>query len=177
MSKAFKLKPDFPVVLAACFAFLALFARDASAQRKSPAPCRAGQLSVSKVGEDAAMGGARTNEYALTNVSRAPCTLKGYPGFEVLSASGRVGRRARPDALDDAAGHQETVTVEPGKTAEFSVSYNAGGAGRVGRPCPTYPKVRITAPGHRRGLVLRAPLQSCGELRVSPVGPPDGERH
>jgi hypothetical protein len=174
--KAADCKPHVTGMLVACFALLLLFAHDASAQGRSLAPCRDGQLSVRKVNEDAAMGGVRMNEYALTNTSHAPCTLKGYPRFEVLSASGRVVRRGHAAAGEAAAGHPEVLTVEAGKEATFSVSYNAGGAGRVGKPCPNYPKVRITAPGGRRGLALRDGLQLCGGLEVSPVGPPSGEQ-
>jgi hypothetical protein len=174
--KAADRKPHVTRMLVACFALLLMFAHDASAQGKSPAPCRDGQLSARKVNEDAAMGGARMNEYALTNTSPAPCTLKGYPRFEVLGASGRVVRRGCPAAGGDAEQHPDVLTVGAGKEATFSVSYNAGGAGRVGKPCPNYPGVRITAPGGRRGLALRDGLQLCGELEVSPVGPPSGEQ-
>jgi hypothetical protein len=174
--KAADCKPRVTGVLVACFTLLLMFAHDAAAQGSSPAPCRDGQLSARKVNEDAAMGGARMNEYALTNTSHAPCTLKGYPRFEVLSASGRVVRRGRAAAGGDSAGHPDVLTVEAGKEATFSVSYNAGGAGRVGKPCPDYPRVRITAPGGRRGLVLRDGLQLCGGLEVSPLRPPSGEQ-
>jgi hypothetical protein len=174
--KAADCKHNIPSVLVACFALLTLCARDASAQGKGPAPCRDGQLSVRKVGEDAAMGGARMTEYALTNTSPSPCTLKGRPRFEVLSKTGRVVRRGRAASRGDAEQRQDVVMIEPGKAAEFSVSYNAGGAGRVGRPCPTHPRVRITAPGHKRGFVLREALRLCGEVEVSPVGPSSGGR-
>lgn len=172
MIKAAGRKHNVPGLLVVCGAFLLLCAHDAAAQRGGPAPCRDGQLSASKFSEDAAMGGARMAEYALTNTSQTACTLKGYPRFEVLTASGRLVRRGRPDAEQ----RPDLVTIGPGKAATFSVSYNAGGAGRVGRPCPTYPKVRITAPGLKRGRVLREPLQSCGELKISPIGPPSGEQ-
>jgi hypothetical protein len=173
--KAADRKHTLPFMLVACVALLTLFVQDASAQELSPAPCPDGQLSARKTSEDAAMGGARMNEYTLTNASNRLCTLKGHPRFEVLSASGRVVRRGRAAAGGDAERGPDLVAVEPGKAVTFSVTYNAGGAGRVGKPCPTYPKVRITAPGHRRGLVLREPIQLCGEVEVSPVAPPPGE--
>lgn len=170
MSKAADRETKLTFLLVTCVALLTLFVGDASAQGRRPAPCRDGQLSASKLGEDAAMGGARMNEYALTNTSSEPCTLEGHPRFEVLSRSGRVFRRGRA-----AEGQSARVMIEPGRAATFSVRYNAGGAGRVGRPCTTYPRVRVTAPGHKRGLVLREPMQLCGEVEVSPVGPPAGE--
>jgi hypothetical protein len=169
----------------ACFALSMLFANAASAQgnrdsargrSSTSAVCRGDQLSVRNVGEDAAMGGVRRTDYAFANTSPSPCTLKGYPRFEVLSRSGQVVRHGRAAAGDTAANHQDSVTIEPGKTATFYVSYNAGGAGRVGKPCPTYPKIRITAPGNRRGVVLREALQLCGALEVSPVALLSGEQ-
>lgn len=172
-------------VFVACMALSTLLVNDAHAQKRrgparggSPARavCRASQLSVRRVGEDAAMGGARRIDYAFTNTSSSPCALKGRPVFEVLSRSGRLVRRARAAEGDDAGTAQDSVKIGPGETATFFVSYNAGGAGRVGRPCPTYPKIRIAAPGSRNGFVLREELRLCGGLEVSPVGPPSGEQ-
>jgi hypothetical protein len=144
--------------------------------------CRDNQLSVRHVAEDAAMGGVRTRHYAFTNTSSQPCTLSGYPRFEVLARSGRLARRGRAtNGLtmlgDDAQKPPHLVTIEPGETTQFLVYYNAGGAGRTGRPCPTYRKIRITAPGNRRVFVLREDLTLCGGLEVSPVGLSLGEEH
>jgi hypothetical protein len=144
------------------------------------ARCYDNQLSVRHVLEDAAMGGVRTIDYAFTNTSSSPCTLMGYPRFEVLSRSGRTvhnGRAARGLTRmgEDARRRPRRVTLEPGKIAVFKVYYNAGGAGHVGRPCPTYRRVRIIAPGARRGIVLREDLELCGGLEVSPVESPRPE--
>src|SRR5712691_3865238 len=61
----------------------------------APDPCQENQLLVRHVSEDAAMGGVRTTGYAFTNTSSSPCTLKGYPSFEVLNRSGRLVRGGR----------------------------------------------------------------------------------
>ncbi len=148
----------------------------ARAGRLTRAQCRFEQLSVKHVSDDAAMGGARSITYALTNKSSSPCTLDGYPRFEVLSAAGRVVRGGRAkDGLsvlgDEAKAPPSPLMIQPGKAARFLVYYNAGGAGNM-RPCPTYRRVRITAPGTARGFVLRESLQLCGDLQVSPVGSP-----
>ena len=173
MKNAFGKRRAALCTLAACFALSVLFVEDASAQRRhrDPHACRDSQLSVRDIGGDAAMGGVRSIVYAFRNVSRTPCTLEGFPRFEVLYRSGRVVRRGRAREQEMLPG---PVTVEPRKTAVFSVNYNAGGAGRVGKPCPTYPRVRITAPGNRRGAVLRADIQLCGDVEVLPVAPPPG---
>lgn len=110
------------------------------------------------------------------NISISLCTLQGYPRFEVLNSAGRLVRGGRAaDGLkmlgDEAEAPPNSVTLRPGAEAAFLVYYNAGGAGRV-RLCPTYGKVRITAPGTGRGFVLRESLRLCRDLRVSPVGSP-----
>jgi hypothetical protein len=173
----------------ACCALSMLFLPDASAQGKqdfthgkglAAKRCHENQLSASHVSEDAAMGGVRTIVYAFNNTSSSPCTLSGYPHFEVLSRSGRIvrgGRAARGLTRldDDARRPPRPVTIEPGKTATFMVYYNAGGAGYMGKPCPVYRRVRIIAPGTRRGIVLREEIQLCTGLEVSPVRLPSGE--
>jgi hypothetical protein len=176
-------KQNIPGMLFACLALSVLFVQNASAQdsarakTSAPAWCRDAQLSVRHIGEDAAMGGRRSIDYAFTNISTFPCALKGHPRFEVLGRSGRIVRRGRAAVGVDAERTEGLVAIERGKTATFTVSYNAGGAGRVGRPCPTYPKVRIIAPGNKRGVVLREALQLCGEVEVAPVRLPSGEQH
>jgi Protein of unknown function (DUF4232) len=139
--------------------------------------CLDSQLSVRHVSEDAAMGGVRTTTYAFANDSSVPCALKGYPRFEVLNKSGRTvrgGRAANGLTMmgDEFQKPPQAVMIEPGQTATFLVYYNAGGAGHTGKPCPTYHKVRINAPGNKRGFVLREDMQLCGRLEVSPVGLP-----
>jgi uncharacterized protein DUF4232 len=176
-------------MLFACCALSMLFFQNASAQEKqdfthgkglAAKRCHENQLSASHVSEDAAMGGVRTIVYAFNNTSSSPCTLSGYPHFEVLSRSGRIvrgGRAARGLTRlgDDARMPPRLVTIEPGKTATFTVYYNAGGAGYMGKPCPVYRRVRIIAPGTKRGVVLREEIQLCSSLEVSPVRLPSGE--
>lgn len=176
-------------ILFAFFALSMLFFHNASAQGNfnfangknvAAVRCHENQLSVRHVSEDAAMGGVRTIDYAFTNTSSSPCTLKGHPRFEVLNKSGRLvrgGRAANGLTMmgDDARTPPRLVTIEPGKTAAFLVHYNAGGAGYMGKPCPIYRRVRITAPGTKRGFVLREELQLCGRLEISPVGLPSPE--
>lgn len=170
-----------PTVVLAFFALMTVFAKDASAQGRRPSPCRYNQLSVRHVSDDAAMGGGRSVGYAFKNTSTSPCRLEGYPRFEVLNGTGRLVRGGRAaDGLkmlgDEAKAPPNPVTLVPGEEAAFLVYYNAGGAGRM-RRCPTYGKVRITAPGAGRGFILRESLRLCGDLQVSPVGSPAAGGH
>jgi hypothetical protein len=136
--------------------------------------CLRENLSLKEGDTDAAMGGVRVTSYIFTNTSSLPCTLKGYPRFEALKRNGLVGRRAV--SRESLPGESEKmppqlVTLEPGKTAWFNIYFNSGGAGHMGKPCPTYPKSKITAPGTTRAFVLRDGIQSCRgtEFEVSSV--------
>jgi hypothetical protein len=138
------------------------------------APCRGADLSVRKVTSDQAMGGHVLIDYALKNNASAPCTLKGYPRFELLDKSGKVrphGRATNSQKLpgDDAKQPPQLLTIEPGKEAGFRVYYNSGGAGYIGKPCPVVRKVRITLPGTTRRFVLREQITFCTTLQVSAV--------
>lgn len=136
--------------------------------------CLDGQLSVSHDDEEAAMGGLRSMQYFFTNTSSSPCTLKGYPRFELLRGSGQLARGGRAvNGLtrmgEDLQKPPQLVTIEPGKKATFWIDYLARGAGSTGKPCPTYRKFRIIAPGTKRVFVQSDVIELCSGLEVSPV--------
>ena len=127
-------------------------------------PCRGEELTVRHVSDDAAMGGHYLIDYALRNTSSSPCTLKGYPRYELLDRSGKVRRRDRAINSQQLPGDEkkeppQLITLEPGKEAGFRVYYNSGGAGHIGKPCPVSRKIRITAPGTTRHFVRREEIQ------------------
>jgi len=138
------------------------------------APCRGEDLTVRHVTDDAAMGGHNTIEYAFTNNSSTPCTLKGYPRFELSDNSGKVrpdGRAIDSQQLpgDETRQPPRLVILAPGREALFHVYYNNGGAGYMGKPCPLARRVRIRAPGTRRSFVLHEDIRSCRSVLVSAV--------
>jgi hypothetical protein len=138
------------------------------------APCRGSDLSVRYVDDDAAMGGVHLATFAFKNESASPCTLMGYPVFQLLNKSGRVlphGRAINSQKLpsDEAKVPPQLVTIEPGKEAGFRVYYNSGGAGYLGKPCPTSSKVWISAPGTTRRFMLKQKIQSCTTVNVSSI--------
>jgi hypothetical protein len=85
------------VIAAILLTLLAVAASVAAGQANSRAsvPCRAEVLSVRHVSDDAAMGGHNLIDYAFKNDSTSPCTLKGYPRYELLDRSGKVRRGGR----------------------------------------------------------------------------------
>ena len=135
-------------------------------------PCTHQDLNVKSGEGNAAMGGVREQPFIFTNVSASPCMLEGYPGLELLSQKGSLIKRASKQKSDQAIA---TVIIEPRKTAWFNLNYNAGGAGRTGKPCPAYPKVRITAPGVSPPFVLRADIQTCPRTDFSVTAITSGE--
>jgi len=134
--------------------------------------CRGVDLSVRHVSEDAAMGGENLIVYALRNNSSTPCTLRGYPRYELLDKRGQLTARAinsRQLPGDDTRLMPQLVTVEPGNEAWFRVHYNSGGAGYTGKPCPVTPKVRVFAPATARPFVMKEEITSCRKVEVSAV--------
>jgi len=123
-------------------------------------PCVREDLRIKEGETDAAMGGVRMTPYIFTNVSSSACTLDGYPALELLNQRGAVIRRATRQKLDEP---NAAATLEPGKTAWFNLNYNSGGAGHMGKPCPTYQKVRVTAPRVARPFVVRSDIQTCAK--------------
>jgi hypothetical protein len=175
-------------MLFACFALSMLFVHNASAQRRqdfmhgkslASAPCRDNQLSLRHDAESAAMAGLRSMQFFFTNTSSSPCTLKGYPRFELLNKSGQPARGGRATngltrSGEDFQKPPQLVTIEPGKTAAFVIDYIATGAADKDR-CPIYRKFRITAPGTKRVFVQSDEIELCGGLEVSPVLAPSDE--
>lgn len=138
-------------------------------ESKATTRCLRDNLSIKEGETDAAMGGLRLTPFTLTNNSSSPCTLKGYPRFEVLNSKGQTVRRGVDKEQlpgDSDKMPPQLVTIEPGKTAWFGVYYNSGGAGHVGKPCPTYQKVKITVPGTTRAFVLRSEIQPCRAVQI-----------
>ncbi|MEK6337189.1 MAG: DUF4232 domain-containing protein [Acidobacteriota bacterium] len=138
------------------------------------ATCRGADLSVREVMDDAAMGGEHLASYALRNNSSLPCSLKGYPRYELLDKAGRLrlrGRAVNSQQLpgDDTRVLPQLVTLEAGKEGWFKVHYNSGGAGYTGKPCPVSNRVRIMAPGTTRPMIVKADITSCRTIEISTV--------
>lgn len=130
----------------------------AKLNRPDARPCVRDDLRIRQGETEAAMGGVRVTPYIFTNISSSTCTLNGYPRLVLLNQKGAVVRRATKQPADDPV---VPATLEPGKTAWFNLNYNAGGAGYLGKPCPTYRRLRITAPGIPTPFALSSEIQTC----------------
>lgn len=138
--------------------------------------CSGTQLSLKAGDEDADMGGKRYITYTFINISKAPCTLRGFPTFTALSRSGKAMGIAVsytndfPNSSNNSkSAAREVVTVEPGKSASFQIYYNDGMALPRHRSYPKSYKVRVTAPGGGKAFVVKSEIQSCCGIQVGSI--------
>ena len=119
-------------------------------------------------------GAAGTSEttVALKSTATAPCTLGGYPGLQMLSASGSPlpTNVVRKGNYPFTAMAPTTVTLAPGQSAYFNIGYSDVPVGRRDQ-LPGLDVAQVTPPNAFDHLVLAAALGPCGggTLVVSPV--------
>ena len=114
------------------------------------------------------------------NVSTKTCTLKGYPGVEMLDAAGHPIRTEVTDgpSYTVASLPERAVTLTPGSKASFDLGYSdATGYGTA--VCPTSAQVKITPPNASQPITVSWRIQpyggstiaqlQCGQIAVSPV--------
>lgn len=123
-------------------------------------------------------GAAGTIEMAVTmaNQGTTSCTLNGYPGMQLLDASGTalptaVIRGGGPMFADAAANQPPTqVVLAAGAVAKFSFSYEDVPVGNE-TSCPTSTSSEITPPNDYSYAVIPLAIAPCGggTIHVSPV--------
>jgi hypothetical protein len=126
-------------------------------------------------GAAGSVGGA----FGLVNDGARACTLFGYPGLELLGASGRPlpttvvrGQYEVVGAVPELA-----VTLSPGAQAYFYFMYSDALGGGTPGACPEAPSIEITPPSAYHHLVFRyrqpsqgTAMSPCeGRIWVSPV--------
>ncbi len=119
-------------------------------------------------------GAAGTFEltFALHNTSASPCTMEGYPGAQLLDATGTE----LPTHVVSGGSLQFTnfapapVVLAPGDTAYFNLAYSDVPTGAE-TTCPTAAQIEITPPHAVDHDVVTAHIVVCaaGTLTVSPV--------
>ena len=160
------------LALAACLGMAAMLgsAAGASGAGAAAAACRMTALKVS-VGSPNGAAGHIDYLMRFKNLSRASCTLRGYPKVVALN---KAGRRLGSPAAASAITKVKTVTLKPGgwATAPFSVTeagnYPPSICGRIG----TIARLRIslygtkTIPFSSRGCTKPGPrYMSVGPVR------------
>ena len=126
--------------------------------------CRVGQLHLALTSGGVA-GGTAGYGFTFTNTSKAVCTLRGWPRFQLAMADGRV-MTPRPHDLI-ASGYSvkhpppvPRVRLEPGGTVQWNLDA-ADGTG-LPRTCPSAERLLLTPPGAHTALAVAARVPYCG---------------
>jgi hypothetical protein len=137
----------------------------------SPTTCLVSQLHIAVAGSEGAAGTTELT-FSLANSSSAVCTMYGYPGMLLLSASGAglptIVTRGGGLAFETIA--PTNVSLRPGQIAYFNLGYNDVTQGMT--TCSSATQVEITPPNDTTHAVVSVPqINACGNgaLNVSPV--------
>lgn len=148
-----------------------------------PGGCAVSQLSVKPGGSNGATGHIG-QVVTFQNTSTKSCTLFGYPGLEMLSASGQAipTNVLRTPSVVVQAETPTTVTLAPNQQASFLLGY-ADQTGFGDNTCPTSVNLEITPPNDYPHLVVPDQISAygpslgqCGAINVSPVYPGTGSQ-
>lgn len=141
------------------------------ASAATPARCAVPQLSGSlKAGSPGA--GQRFATLTLKNRSSKRCSLFGYPGGQLLSAS---GADIPTNVVRDHSRTPKTVVLNPGRSASTLLQWGAiagSGDAQRGRCQPNPARIEVTPPNATNHLVLRWTFGSVcqrGRIVVRPM--------
>ena len=153
------------MVLASAVAAIVVLAAEAAsiaALDAASAPCTRSQLSVRSNGSQGAAG-TIYGAWVFTNVSKATCTLHGYPSLRLY---GKRGRPIPTHVKQDLRPRPSTVRLKPGASATFRTSYSDVAVPR----CPVSSVIQITPPHTGESLFIPAVLTPCrGVVHISAV--------
>jgi hypothetical protein len=109
------------------------------------------------------------------NTGASGCTLTGYPGATLVTASGRLvpARRTRAGYLGGLAGSRAipVLRLASGATASALLEGLDADIAHGGGPCPRFAHLLVTAPNQRLTVRLQAPLRQLCQPQVHPVLP------
>jgi hypothetical protein len=134
-----------------------------------PPPCPDGAVTA-----EARRSGAGMSHYGLEivlrNVSSTTCSLRGYPGVELLDATGHplspAPRRGSSYIVQDKG--PQTVVLAPGATAWFQIGGDDYDNVHQKR-CPESAAIGVFAPNTRQQLVVRERFPACSGVTFSAV--------
>jgi hypothetical protein len=139
------------------------------------AGCSARQITLS-----VALGGAGLSHVGVVlrfrNTGASGCTLTGYPGATLVTASGLLvqARRTRAGYLGGLTGSMHALPVlhlASGTTASALLEGLDADVAHGGGPCPRYTHLLVTAPNQRVTVRLPTPLRQVCQPEVHPVLP------
>jgi hypothetical protein len=111
--------------------------------------------------------------FRFRNESTTSCTLLGFPGAQMLDASGKklaIQTTLRGGGYTFTNLPVTKVTLAPGGTAYFNAGYSEVPTGSEGT-CPSSARLEVTPPNDFSQLVIAFQAAVCnqGTLTVSPV--------
>ena len=137
-----------------------------------PPPCRAGDLSLSFVGQQGGMGHGEIG-FALRNTSSTSCRTYGYPGILFLDKGGAALPTVPHHTTNDFFGSTpaEPLVIAPGQSASFRLDVGHGVATSNG--CATAYGLQVIPPDDTATLRTTIPEGSyeCQDANVSPLRP------
>jgi hypothetical protein len=141
--------------------------------------CLSAQLTV-RLGRAGVALGHVGQVVSFKDSSARSCTLYGYPGLQMLDASGHRIRTEvlRGIAYTVPAAPRRVVVLTPGAEASFDLGFDDS-TGYQREKCPTSARVEITPPNAYRPITVAWRIQPygggsvthlrCGQITVSPV--------
>lgn len=151
----------------AAAAGLSVVALTGTSQAASSTPCSASQTEI-WLGDGSGGGTAGTIFYPLefSNISHRTCSLLGYPGVSVVSATNKqIGKPATRQS-----GHASTVTLKPGATAHALLGIHDAGA-ICGHPASAH-GLKVYAPGERTATTIETfAFGACSGKSVLAIQP------
>lgn len=134
--------------------------------------CRAGELSVTFLGGQAATGHGLLG-FGLRNISSHTCVAFGYPGIQFLTRSGQALPTVPTHTTEDFFGPLENhpLAVSPGTTVSFRLGVTHGAASTAG--CTTAYGLQVIPPNDTATLRVDIPdgAYECQDATVSPMQP------
>lgn len=132
--------------------------------------CQVSQLSIAVSGSSGAAGSLYST-FSLTNSSPATCTLYGYPGMLLLSASGQAlaTNVVRSTQWEGTQITPTTVTLAPGQAAWFNTL--TSDVTQATTTCSQAAQVEVTPPTNTTHAVVTDRMRVCdnGRINVSAV--------
>jgi len=141
--------------------------------------CRVSQVRISVRHSGAALGTVG-GYLAFTNVSTAPCRLKGWPTFVAYPAVGRatVAVRVRSTMFGPDVRNVPVVRLRSGQRAEAVFTGSDVNARSATRMCPSFRFFKIGLPGRDATVRvsawitgLAAYMPNCAGIRLSMIVP------
>jgi hypothetical protein len=133
----------------------------------TPPRCTVSQLRVRQTSSNGAAGSIGLT-FAFTNVSSTTCSLFGYPGMQMLAASGGPlpTTVVRKPSVVVPSVPERTVVLAPHAIASFYAGYSDVSADS----CPQASRLEVTPPNAYDHLVIPTTIAPCrGTINVSPV--------